>query len=116
MAKKLSMLINRDHAEVCRAVILEDGRKIYILGEGRLINLAAAEGHPASVMDMSFATQALASEFVVKEKDNLEKKVYDVSDEIENFVASMKLKSMDIEIDKLTEEQKEYLNSWQHGT
>ena len=80
------------------------------------MNLAAAEGHPASVMDMSFATQALAAEWLVKQKKGLEPKVYDVSDEIEETVASLKLASMGIEIDALTSEQKKYLASWQHGT
>jgi len=96
--------------------VMEDGRKIYLLGEGRLINLAAAEGHPASVMDMSFSTQALASEWVVKNKENLEPKVYDISKEIENFVSTLKLKSMGITIDTLTDEQNKYLSSWQEGT
>ncbi len=96
--------------------VLEDGRTIYLLAEGRLINLAAAEGHPASVMDMSFSTQALMAEWVVKEKDNLEPRVYDVPEEIENWVATLKLESMGIKIDELTEEQKEYLASWQIGT
>ena len=91
-------------------------KRIYILADGRLINLSAAEGHPASVMDMSFATQALAGEWVAKNKDTLEPKVYTVSEEIENTVANLKLRSMDIKIDKLTEEQKKYLTSWQEGT
>lgn len=91
-------------------------KKIYILGEGRLINLVAAEGHPASVMDMSFATQALASEYVVKNYKNLNNKVYNVSKEIENRVADLKLKAMGIKIDKLTPEQEKYLRSWEMGT
>lgn len=91
-------------------------KSIYLLGEGRLINLAAAEGHPASVMDMSFSTQALASEFVVKNYKKLEKKVYDVPAEIEDWVADLKLKSMGISIDKLTKEQEKYLGSWEVGT
>lgn len=96
--------------------ILGPKKSIYLLGEGRLINLAAAEGHPASVMDMSFSTQALASEWVMKNKGKLLPKVYDISEEIENYVASLKLKSMGIGIDTLTAEQKKYLESWQEGT
>jgi len=96
--------------------IMEDGRRIFLLGEGRLINLAAAEGHPASVMDMSFSTQALAGEWVVKNRGKLEAKVYDISKEIEDYVSTLKLSSMGVEIDKLTEEQKTYLSSWQEGT
>lgn len=91
-------------------------KKIYVLGEGRLINLAAAEGHPACVMDMSFATQALATEYVVKNHKKLENKVYNVPNEIEVKIARLKLKSMDVAIDKLTKEQKEYLESWELGT
>jgi adenosylhomocysteinase len=96
--------------------ILENGHRIYLLAEGRLINLAAAEGHPASVMDMSFSTQALASEWVVKNREKLEPKVYDISKEIEDYVSTLKLRSMGITIDKLTDEQKKYLSSWQEGT
>ena len=96
--------------------VLPDGRAIYLLAEGRLINLAAAEGHPASVMDMSFSTQALMAEWVVQNADSLEANVYDVPEEIEDWVARLKLESMGIEIDELTEEQKEYLSSWQIGT
>jgi len=91
-------------------------KKVFILGEGRLINLAAAEGHPACVMDMSFATQALATEFVIKNHKNLENKVYNVPNEIEIKVAKLKLKAMNIEVEKLTKEQKEYLSSWEMGT
>lgn len=93
-----------------------NGKSIYLLGEGRLINLAAAEGHPASVMDMSFATQALASEYVAKNHAKLEKKVYNIPAEIENWIAELKLKSMGISIDQLTSEQKKYLESWEIGT
>ncbi len=96
--------------------VLEDGRRIRLLAEGRLINLAAAEGHPASVMDMSFSTQALAGEWVVKNKGRLEAKVYNVSKEIEDYVSRLKLDSMGIKIDQLTDEQKKYLSSWQEGT
>lgn len=95
---------------------LANGHKINLLADGRLINLAAAEGHPACVMDMSFATQALASEFCVEQRGKLKNKVYFVPQEIENTVATLKLKSMGIEIDKLTAEQEKYLSSWHMGT
>jgi adenosylhomocysteinase len=95
---------------------LGDGRRIYLLGEGRLINLAAAEGHPASVMDMSFANQALCLEYLTKMKEKLERAVYPVPEEIDQEVGKLKLASMDIAIDSLTEEQKKYLESWQEGT
>jgi adenosylhomocysteinase len=95
---------------------LRDGRKIYLLGEGRLINLAAAEGHPASVMDMSFANQALSAEFLVKNHASLEKKVYSVPQELDKRVARLKLEAMGIGIDRLTPEQEEYLASWSEGT
>jgi adenosylhomocysteinase len=94
----------------------KDGRKINILGEGRLINLASAEGHPASVMDMSFANQALAAEYMAKNADKLEKKVYSVPTDIDNEIARLKLLSMGIKIDILTDEQNHYLNSWEEGT
>jgi adenosylhomocysteinase len=96
--------------------IMADGRKINILGEGRLINLASAEGHPASVMDMSFANQALAAEFMVKNAATLEKKVYGVPLEIDREIARLKLAAMGVQIDLLTEEQVKYLNSWEEGT
>jgi adenosylhomocysteinase len=95
---------------------LSSGRNVYLLADGRLVNLAAAEGHPASVMDMSFATQALATEYAINNAGLLEAKVYNVPEEIENFVATAKLKSMGIQIDKLTAEQIKYLASWQEGT
>jgi adenosylhomocysteinase len=95
---------------------LRDGRRIYLLGEGRLINLAAAEGHPASVMDMSFANQALGSEYAVKNRGKLEKKVYRVPQAIDAEIARLKLESMGVKIDTLTEEQKKYLESWEMGT
>lgn len=95
---------------------MDDGRKIHILGEGRLVNLAAAEGHPASVMDMSFANQALTAEYLKENSGSLERKVYSVPEEIDNRVASLKLKAMGIEMDELTEKQKEYLHSWTIGT
>jgi len=95
---------------------LPDGRTIHVLGEGRLINLAAAEGHPASVMDMSFANQALSAEYMVKNADKLENIVYGVPEEIDREIARLKLESMNVIIDKLTEEQIKYLNSWKEGT
>jgi adenosylhomocysteinase len=95
---------------------LKDGRKINLLGEGRLINLAAAEGHPPSVMDMSFADQALSCEYMVKNYKTLEKKVYTVPADLDKRVARLKLESMGVKIDKLTSEQEEYLASWSEGT
>jgi adenosylhomocysteinase len=95
---------------------MREGRKIYLLGEGRLINLAAAEGHPAVVMDMSFANQALAAEYLVKNSKKLEAKVYSVPVEIDRDVARLKLDSMGINIDKLNPDQEEYLASWSEGT
>jgi len=95
---------------------LKDGRKINLLGEGRLINLSAAEGHPASVMDMSFADQALSVEYMVKNAKKLEPKVYRVPDELDKRVAKLKLESLSIKIDKLTPEQEEYLAGWNEGT
>ena len=96
--------------------ILKDGRKIYLLGEGRLINLAAAEGHPAQVMDMSFANQALSAEYISKNYKKLQKQVYKVPEDIDRRIAYLKLKSMGIKIDNLTKEQKRYLSSWELGT
>jgi adenosylhomocysteinase len=95
---------------------MKDGRRIYLLGEGRLINLAAAEGHPASVMDMSFANQALVSEYMVKNASSLEKQVYPVPEAIDRQIAKLKLESMGIQVDKLTPDQEHYLASWSEGT
>jgi adenosylhomocysteinase len=95
---------------------LKDGRHLYLLAEGRLVNLAAAEGHPASVMDMSFANQALCLEYMVKNRGSLEIKVHPVPEEIDKQVARLKLRSMGITIDSLTSEQKQYLTSWEQGT
>ncbi len=95
---------------------LETGKRIYLLGEGRLVNLAAAEGHPASVMDMSFANQALTAEYIVKHGDELSPKVYPVPPEIDTRVAELKLDAMGVTIDRLTEEQQSYLSSWKEGT
>jgi adenosylhomocysteinase len=95
---------------------LNDGRHLYLLGEGRLINLAAAEGHPASVMDMSFANQALCLEYIVKNRGRLELRVYPVPEEVDKQVARLKLQSMGISIDTLTPAQEKYLTSWEEGT
>jgi adenosylhomocysteinase len=95
---------------------LSDGRKINLLADGRLVNLAAAEGHPASVMDMSFANQALSLEYLLKNVENLENKVYTIPEEIDVEIARLKLGAMEVEIDVLTEEQKKYLTSWEEGT
>ena len=96
--------------------LLRDGRRINLLGEGRLINLAAAEGHPAMVMDMSFANQLLSVEYLVKGKASLETRVFPVPREIDSAVASLKLASMGVKIDELTEKQRRYLASWEEGT
>ena len=95
---------------------MKDGRKLYLLGEGRLINLAAAEGHPASVIDMSFANQALASEYLVKNASSLKHEVYSVPENIDRDIAKLKLDSMGIQVDKLTPDQEQYLASWSEGT
>jgi adenosylhomocysteinase len=112
--------MSKGHPKLVRPFVdqyeTKDGRKINILGEGRLINLASAEGHPASVMDMSFANQALAAEYMVQNADKLEKKVYSVPQEIDAEIARIKLEAMGVHIDVLTEEQVKYLNSWEEGT
>jgi adenosylhomocysteinase len=95
---------------------LEDGRHIYLLGEGRLINLAAAEGHPASVMDMSFANQALAGEWIVENHAKLKPGVYTLPPEIDREIARLKLEAMGMGLDTLTPEQEKYLTSWELGT
>ena len=95
---------------------LKNGKRVNLLGEGRLINLAAAEGHPSSVMDMSFANQALGAEFMIKQGKRLEKKVYPVPEKIDKEIARLKLEAMGIKIDKLTKEQEKYLASWEMGT
>lgn len=107
---------HRPAREFVEEYVLSDGRRIYLLGEGRLINLASAEGHPASVMDMSFANQALCSEYMVRNARGLEKKVYSVPLEIDREIARLKLAAMGIRIDALTAEQERYLSSWQEGT
>ena len=111
MSKKRRVI--RDFVE---EFTLKNKKRIYLLGEGRLINLAAAEGHPSAVMDMSFANQALCSAYMVKNFKRLEKKVYSVPEEIDRKIALLKLKAMGIKIDTLTEEQKKYLESWEMGT
>jgi adenosylhomocysteinase len=109
-------LSKRRTRELVDEYTLGDGRKIYLLGEGRLINLAAAEGHPAVVMDMSFANQALSVEYVAKNAKKLEPKVYPVPADIDQYIARLKLEAMGVAIDKLTPEQEEYLASWSEGT
>lgn len=106
----------RQTREFVEEFAMRDGRRIYVLGEGRLVNLAAAEGHPASVMDMSFANQALSVEFLVSRRDTLEKRVYPVPEELDRQVARMKLEAMEVKIDRLTPEQEKYLASWSEGT
>jgi len=113
----------RRMAKSCRTVrdfvdeyTLADGRRLYVLGEGRLINLASAEGHPASVMDMSFANQALCSEYMAKHAASLEKRVYPVPQQIDREIARLKLTAMGVDIDTLTAEQETYLASWEMGT
>jgi adenosylhomocysteinase len=113
---KLATRVEKNVRNFVDAYVLSSGRRIYLIGEGRLVNLAAAEGHPASVMDMSFATQALASEWAVKNQKTLTPKVYNVPVAVENWVAKLKLGSMGIHIDTLTREQQKYLSSWDHGT
>jgi len=95
---------------------LADGRIIFLLAEGRLVNLSAAEGHPAQVMDMSFANQALAAEFIVKNHASLENRVYPVPQDIDEHIAALKLQTMGVSIDTLTPEQEKYLASWNEGT
>jgi len=103
----------REHVDEFR---LQDGRRLFVLGEGRLVNLAAAEGHPAAVMDMSFANQALGAEYIVANHHKLEKQVYDLPRDVDEEIARLKLHAMGISIDYLTEEQQRYLTSWQEGT
>ncbi len=102
--------------EFVEEYVLDDGRKLNLLAEGRLINLAAAEGHPASVMDLSFANQALSLEYLVQHQEELDNQVHTIPEAIDQEIARLKLKSMGIEIDTLTEEQSKYLSSWEVGT
>ncbi len=113
---RLASSQDKNVGEFVDEYVLANGHRLYVLGEGRLINLAAAHGHPASVMDMSFAAQALATEWSIKNKGSLENKVHQVPDEVDQFVASLKLQTMNIAIDTLTDEQKTYLASWEMGT
>ena len=113
---KLARKVNRGVRAGVDEYVLADGRRIFVLAEGRLVNLACAEGHPASVMDMSFATQALATEFAIRSAGELQPRVYDVPAEIEDWVARLKLRAMGIRIDKLTPEQQKYLASFDMGT
>lgn len=106
----------RQTREFVEEFAMRDGRRIYVLGEGRLINLAAAEGHPASVMDMSFANQALAVKYLVAQRESLERRVYPVPQDLDREVARMKLESMGVKVDRLTVEQEHYLASWSEGT
>ena len=106
----------REIREFVKEFTLKNGRKVYVLGEGRLINLSAAEGHPSSVMDMSFANQALCAEYIAKEHSTMGKKVYPVPPEIDKEIARLKLESMGVKIDTLTPEQERYLSSWEMGT
>lgn len=117
--KALDAITDKKTTDVRREVdeyLLKSGKKLYVIGSGRLVNLAAAEGHPPSVMDMSFATQALATEFCVKNKGKLPTKVINIPREIEEFIAVTKLASMGIKIDSMTADQQKYGDSWEHGT
>ncbi|MBI2088230.1 MAG: adenosylhomocysteinase [Deltaproteobacteria bacterium] len=113
---RMAIKVQKNVRNYVDAYTLPGGKRIYLLGEGRLINLTAAEGHPASVMDMSFATQALASEWAAKQRGHLKPQVYEVPKEVEDWVARLKLASMGIRIDHLTKEQEAYLTSWSIGT
>jgi adenosylhomocysteinase len=106
----------REARQFVEEFTLENGHRLYLIGDGRLVNLAAAEGHPALVMDMSFANQALAAEYAIANAATLERKVYDVPDEIDREIARLKLETMGIDIDQLTDEQARYLASWDEGT
>jgi len=114
--KKLSKGKSRMIRDFVEEFTMKDGRKIYLLGEGRLINLAAAEGHPSQVMDMSFANQALSAEYVARNHKKLQNKVYPVPPAIDRNIAALKLQAMGIKIDRLTREQEKYLKSWEMGT
>jgi adenosylhomocysteinase len=106
----------RDIRPFVREYTMKNGKRIYVLSEGRLVNLSSAEGHPSGVMDMSFANQALAAEFLTKKSKTLEKQVYPVPPAVDEQIARLKLKAMGVKIDKLTKEQKKYLTSWDMGT
>ena len=113
---KQAQSINKQVRDFVDEYVMKDGRRLYVLGEGRLINLAAAHGHPASVMDMSFAAQALSTEWAVSMKGQLEHKVHNVPKAVDQWVAALKLQTMGITIDTLTDEQRKYLESWEMGT
>ena len=113
---KLASKVNKQVREFVDEYVMADGRRLYVLGEGRLINLAAAHGHPASVMDMSFATQALSTEWSIQMKGQLDDRVYDVPKAVDQWVATLKLQTMGIVLDTLTDEQQKYLHSWEMGT
>jgi len=106
----------REARQLVEEFELEDGRRLYLIADGRLVNLSAAEGHPAAVMDMSFANQALSAEYAVQNAATLERRVYPVPDEIDREIARVKLETMGVAIDQLTEEQAKYLASWDEGT
>jgi adenosylhomocysteinase len=106
----------RELRQFCVEHMLTNGRRLILLAEGRLVNLSAAEGHPAMVMDMSFANQALAAEYIISNRGKLENRVYKLPDELDKRIASLKLETMAVKIDKLTPEQAAYISSWQHGT
>ncbi len=108
--------INRNVQKEVDEFVMENGKRLYLLGEGRLINLAAAEGHPSGVMDMSFATQALTTEYAVQNRDELQNMVYKVPENVDRWVSEVKLGSMGVDIDTLTERQEKYLRSWHEGT
>jgi adenosylhomocysteinase len=113
---KMAQTVNAKVREFVDEYVMSDGRRLYVLGEGRLINLAAAHGHPASVMDMSFAAQALATEWSVSQRGQLQNMVYNVPKAVDQWVAALKLQTMGITVDTLTEEQAKYLTSWEMGT
>jgi adenosylhomocysteinase len=113
---KAAKEINPKVREFVDEYVMPDGNRLYVLGEGRLVNLAAAHGHPASVMDMSFAAQALSTEWALTQRANLQHRVYDVPKAVDEWVARLKLQTMGITIDLLTDEQRKYLDSWEMGT
>jgi adenosylhomocysteinase len=113
---KAAKTINRRVRDFVDEYVMADGRKLYVLGEGRLINLAAAHGHPASVMDMSFAAQALSTEWAVSQRGKLDHRVHNVPRAVDEWVAALKLQTMGVTIDTLTGEQRKYLSSWEMGT
>jgi adenosylhomocysteinase len=109
-------LVKRQPRDFIEEFELKDGRRIRLLAEGRLVNLGAAEGHPAAVMDMSFANQALAAKYMVENHKTLERRVYSVPQDIDQEIARLKLEAMGVKLDTLSAEQKKYLSSWQEGT